>query len=262
MDEIFSFERFGKLLRLQFREQIVSLGVLFVSFFAALGGANFLLFNVATSNEARLGGTLVIIVLFASIAMFVTTLRAGRSCREYFDRPHACTMLMLPSSRLEQFLVPFFLNVILLPALVFIGFYLIEYTMFFRSFDALVDQFPDAREMLVQNHDFNMAKATFSQVLTSVPMWLMIGATHAFFFLGALFFKSVPYLKSNLVLLGIFILLAILSATDVVQNLFSESLSFESMYEDSGPMSYITPGFFFVLFGGLSWLKFRRFTLP
>ena len=262
MGDIFSFERFGKLLRIQFREQIVSLVVLFVSYFAALGGANLLLFNVATSNEGRLFGTVVIIFIFLSVAVFVTTLRAGRSCREYFDRSRASAMLMLPSSRLEQFMVPFVLNVILLPALMLIGFYLIEYTMFFRTFDAMVGEFADARAIIEQQQQYMMAREALGSTLSSVPMWLMLFASHAYFFLGAMFFKSVPYLKSNLVLLGIFILIAIASSSDAVQELLSNSISIENMLEESGAKEYIVPGFFLALFGGLSWLKFKRFTLP
>lgn len=262
MSDVFSFERFGKLLRLQFREQVLSLVILFAGFFAALGGANLLLFNVATSNEGRMVGSVIIVFLFISIAIFVTTLRAGRCCREYFDRSRASAMLMLPSSRLEQFLVPFVLNVILLPAMVMIGFYLIEYTIFFRTFDALIGQFPDAREIIDQMHQYNMAKDALSHTLTSVSMWLTLGAMHAYFFLGAMFFKSKPYLKSNLVLLGFFILLSIVSATDAVQELMSDRLSIDNLFGESKSLDYIVPGFFFVLFGGLSWLKFKRFTLP
>lgn len=265
MSDTFSIKRFGSLLRLQLRTHIIPLSIAILMYFVALGCGHFLVINVASTPETTAAGHVIVMLLFLLIYPIITCLLASRSFREYHKRSTACAMLMLPCSKLEQFLAPLLLYVVVIPVIFVLGTLLIERAILLESLRLVLAKTGEQEQMMRGMIEFSSG---FINHITSPSLWIPVFSVQSVFFTGAIFFKSHQLIKT----IGTYILLMILftAASAIFKDFaseislgFTELLKFNDPEATNGSMaSLISNMAVIVVMIGLSYFKFVHHKLP
>lgn len=263
MSEIFSIQRFGKLLQLLLRTHIVPLSIAVVLYFAAFGSLHFLVSNIA--SDPGLAAFLHALVMVGALSTFpfVCAVMTSGSFKAYHKRSQASAMLLLPCSRVEQFAAPFLLYVILIPMVLGMGSLFMERTIMLHSIEAL-NTVAAANGMPQQENPFVTSMADLIKGITESSAWLSILSSQSVFFAGAIWFKSKQMLKTVALWIGVVVVISWLSSifdAYTAEMLNSIDFSKEALKGNHTFNTLSNLGIVAVM-TGLAWFKFYRHNLP
>lgn len=263
MSEIFSIQRFGKLLQLLLRTHIIPLSITVVLYFVAFGSLHLLVSNIA--SEPGLAAFLHAVVMIGALSTFplVCAIMTSGCFKAYHKRSQASAMLLLPCSRVEQFAAPFLLYVILIPMVLGMGALFMERTIMLHSFEAL-NTMAAASGMPQQENPFVTSMADLIKGITESSAWLSILSSQSVFFAGAIWFKSKQLRKTVALWIGGVIAISVLSSIfDVYTAEMLNSIDFsKEALKGNHTFNTLSNLGIVAVMTGLAWFKFYRHNLP
>lgn len=264
MNDYFSFSRFGKLLNIHSRTHLIPIGIaaaIVLAFFVAL---NVLVTRVPDGYTGKFVGIGVVFVIMTGLIPFVTTIMAAHSFRDYNRRSTATRMLMLPCSKIEQYISLYIIYILFIPFIFACGALFIE-NLFLTSLvsDAIkelggtpeFDMIANSMNGPVSLEDIQDGKLMSASSYFNT--WIWLASYQSLFFLGSTIFKKVPFILTNLCCFVIFIIFVILAVNvDAIGNVLEEMGNI--MSPESHAPSFVGPLVFLVLMTAASWIKFWK----
>lgn len=270
MNNIFSLKRFGQLFAIQFRSHLVPFLIAFGIFVLVISYFNWALLSSGIEDIAKAALLLLIIVLSSFALPFTTSLLASHSFRDYRGRASANMMLMLPASRLEKFSFLYLVYIILIPLcflFTFIGIEGIALSSFFQDIMAKYSETEQIKTIIsgldgkITYDDF--MSGSLLSIRSIAFLWLFLAVHQTIFFLGSSIFKIVPFILTCLVLIGIFILMMILfTVFDSLGSSMIDLFGWNESISDTNGVALIGPFVLLIVLSGISWLRFKKMSLP
>lgn len=262
MSDTFSWSRFGNLFKLHFRTHMMSLLLSVGIFWGVFGGLHLLVANIVNDPTGFMLLQAFIMACAFGALSFVCAVQCSRCFSAYHHRNQASAFMLLPCSKLEQFLMLFLIYVILIPFILGGGTLLMERFVMIESFESAM-----AANNAGEVEPFAASSTELVKALTVSTAWLSVFSTQSVFFAGAIWFKSRQLLKTCVVWGAVLALLIVLSFIfkDLASELLGEwlvAMNPMSESKDSDLFNIISNGVILCVMTALAGFKFYRHKMP